>query len=141
MIVAKRSLFYRFDEALSQDDIYLNEKEYIDFIMYEVRTIMNTRCILPKSHQKSHLPLNYGLPFLFGLQEPQDLTNSHQQKEWAKKLQQTIEYFEPRLIHPKVLIMTFNKDRQSLDVEISGYILINKLRKRVQFPLEIQTPY
>ncbi len=140
MIVAKRSLFYRFEEDL--EDIYLDESGYIQEIMREISLLLNTRCVVPVATQNSSaLPLNYGLPYLFGFREIQDYTNETEQHTWAKLLEQTIEFFEPRLKDPKVLISSFDRKKQTLDLTVQGTITLKGIYKKVNFPIYIRTEY
>jgi type VI secretion system lysozyme-like protein len=140
MIVAKRSLFYRFDETL--EDVYINEGDYIHEIMHDVSLLLNTRCVVPVSVQNSSiLPLNYGLPYLFGFREVQDYANTDEQKQWSVMLEETITFFEPRLKNPHVIIAAFNTKSQSLDLDVQGTIALKGIHKKVSFPIYIRTEY
>lgn len=144
MIVAKKSLFDLIQSNESEKQthsIYLNEKEYIATIVSDIEKLLNTRCIFPKSKRKSHLPLNYGLPYMFGMQEPNDLMNPTQQELWKRTVERTLRYFEPRLLRPKVIIKNINQHRQSININITGDILIKNYPHKTQFPLSINNPY
>lgn len=142
MFVAKKSLFDLIAENTDDNaSIYLNEKEYIASIIQDISKLLNTRCILPQSKRRAHLPINYGLPYMFGMQEPDDMMNPNKHDEWKFNLERTLRYFEPRLIHPKVKIINIDPRRQTIDIEIKGNVLINTHLKRIHFPFAICNPY
>ncbi len=119
----------------------LNPQELIDSIQVEVSRILNTR-LTAKNKDYEELtqdPLNFGLPFLFGFQDFQsfDGTNSSQWRRIALTCQQAISKFEPRLSNVKVKVHGFNKLTQSLEAHITGYVLLEKLREIVQFPVTL----
>lgn len=143
MYLAKKSLFdlIRNDLAEGKSSIYLREKEYIEEIVSDIGALLNTRCILPRSRLRTQLPLNYGLPYAFGMYEPDDMMHADKQAAWAKTLEQTLRYFEPRLLRPKVRITNVNVTRQHIDVEIKGNVTVNGELKRVNFSFPIHNPY
>jgi type VI secretion system lysozyme-like protein len=143
MYVAKKSLFDLIRNDLFEDksSIFLNEKEYIEEIVRDIGELLNTRCILPKSRIKTHLPLNYGLPYAFGMYEPDDMMHSEKQSAWAQALERSLRYFEPRLLRTKVKVKNVNVSQQQIDVEIKGSVNINGELKRVHFSFPIHNPY
>lgn len=143
MYVAKKSLFdlIRNDLAEDESSVFLHEKEYLEEIVREIDELLNTRCILPKSRLRTHLPLNYGLPYAFGMYEPDDMMHPEKQDAWARALERTIRYFEPRLLRPKVKIKNVTMAHQQIDVEIKGNVTVNGELKRVHFSFPIHNPY
>jgi len=142
MFVAKKSLFDLITEdPENTNSIYLNEKEYISSIIQDIGKLLNTRCILPQSKQRTHLPLNYGLPYMFGMQEPNDMLNPNTHDEWRLTLERTLRYFEPRILRPKVKIIHINPRQQTIDIEIKGSVFINHHLKQIHFPFAIHNPY
>jgi type VI secretion system protein ImpF len=129
------------EETDSSFKMILSPQELIDSIQLEVSRILNTR-LTAKNKDYEELtqdPLNFGLPFLFGFQDFQsfDSTNSVQRRRMAFTCQQAIAKFEPRLSDVKVKIQGFNKITQALEVHITGYVLLEKLREIVQFPITL----
>lgn len=144
MIIAKKSLFDLIRNNESEEyphSIYLNEKEYIATIVSDIEKLLNTRCIFPKTKRKNRLPLNYGLPYMFGMQEPDDLMNPSQQELWRRNVERTLRYFEPRLLRPKVIIRNVNHQQQSINIDITGDVLIKNYPHKSQFSLSINNPY
>lgn len=143
MYVAKKSLFdlIRDDDYFSSNHAYLDEQGYLDDIVRSISQLLNTRCILPKSRQQTFLPLNYGLPYLFGLQETDDMMNPNTYTDWQKTLERTIQHFEPRLIRPKVKIQKVDIQQQRLDILISATVHIQCMPKKFAFPITIQPKY
>ncbi|MDP3935732.1 MAG: type VI secretion system baseplate subunit TssE [Alphaproteobacteria bacterium] len=143
MYVAKKNLFdlIRDDLAEEKSSIYLDEKAYIENIVHDIGQLLNTRCILPKSKRRTHLPLNYGLPYAFGMQEPDDIMHPEKQKEWKAALERTLRYFEPRLVRPKITILNIDIQRQMMNIEIKGSLCLNDELKRVHFSFPIHNPY
>lgn len=142
MFVAKKSLFDLLSHDPSVDhSIYLDENSYIASIVQDIGNLLNTRCVLPKSKRKTHLPLNYGLPYMFGMQEPNDMMNPQQQEQWKTDLEQTLRYFEPRLHRPKVTLQKVNTLNQSIDVSITGEVIIQGIPKRTTFPFVVYNIY
>jgi|GEM_PF-1837601 type VI secretion system lysozyme-like protein len=143
MYVAKKNLFdlIRDDLPETKSSIYLDEKAYIKNIVHEIEQLLNTRCILPKSKRATHLPLNYGLPYAFGMQEPDDMLHPEKQKEWKSVLERTLRYFEPRLVRPKITILNVDIQRQMMNIEIKGSLWLNEELKRVHFSFPIHNPY
>lgn len=143
LFVAKKSLFdlIKSNENDADQSIYLTEKNYIDSIIQSIQDLLNTRCIFPLSKRKSYLPLNYGLPYFFGMQEPDDLMNPTNQERWKITLERTLRYFEPRLLRPKVTIQHINLQHQSIEIEIKGNIILNDCPKRTSFAVTINNPY
>lgn len=143
MYVAKKSLFdlIRDDLTEQKSSIYLDEKAYTETIIHDISELLNTRCILPKSKRYTHLPLNYGLPYAFGMHEPDDMMHPEKQKNWKAALERTLRYFEPRLVHPKITILNVDMQRQILNVEIKGSLWLNDEFKRVHFSFPIYNPY
>lgn len=142
MFVAKKNLFDLIvEDPDNRDSIYLNEKEYISSIIQDTAKLLNTRCILPQSKRRTHLPLNYGLPYMFGMQEPDDMLNPNTHDEWRFSLERTLRYFEPRILRPKVKIININPRQQAIDIEIKGSVLISNHLKRIHFPFVIHNPY
>lgn len=145
--VARRPLFDRLlDENadILEDNgspSLITKEELKESIGKELSSLLNTRCVLPQKLQKEVLPLSYGLPYLFGLQEEEDMTNPILQRKWAQKLEQIIAYFEPRLSNPKVKIQSFGHRKQNLEITIEGYLLTHKVREKVTFPLHIEINY
>ena len=143
MYVAKKNLFDLIRNDLPEDksSIYLNEQTYIENIIHDIGALLNTRCILPKSKRRTHLPLNYGLPYAFGMQETDDMMHPEKQQEWKKALERTLRYFEPRLARPKISIVNVDMPRQMMNIEIKGSIMINENIKRVHFSFPVHNPY
>ncbi len=143
MYVAKKNLFdlIRNDLTEEKSSIYLNEKAYIANIIHDIGELLNTRCILPKSKRRTHLPLNYGLPYAFGMREPDDMMHPEKQKEWKTALERTLRYFEPRLVRPKITILNVDIQRQMMNIEIKGSLWLNEELKRVHFSFPIHNPY
>jgi type VI secretion system lysozyme-like protein len=143
MYVAKKNLFdlIRDDLTDAKSSIYLDEKAYIETIVRDIGDLLNTRCILPTSKRPAHLPLNYGLPYAFGMHEPDDLMHPEQQKEWKAALERALRYFEPRLVRPKITILNIDIQRQMMNIDIKGGLWMNDELKRVHFSFPIQNPY
>lgn len=143
MYVAKKSLFdlIRNDVTEEKSSVYLNEKAYIENIIQAVKELLNTRCILPKSKRRTHLPINYGLPYAFGMHEPDDMMHPEKQKEWKVALERTLRYFEPRLVRPKITILNVDIHRQMMTIEIKGSLWLNEELKRVHFSFPVHNPY
>jgi type VI secretion system lysozyme-like protein len=143
MYVAKKNLFdlIRNDMSEEKSSVYLNEQAYIDNIIHDIGELLNTRCILPKSKRRTHLPLNYGLPYAFGMQEPDDMMHPAKQEEWKIALERTLRYFEPRLVRPKITILNIDIHRQMMNIEIKGSLLLNDQLKRVHFSFPVHNPY
>lgn len=143
MYVAKKNLFDLIRNDLSEEksSVYLNEKAYIDNIIHDIGELLNTRCILPKSKRLTHLPLNYGLPYFFGMQETDDMMHPGKQEEWKVVLERTLRYFEPRLVRPKITILNIDILRQMMNFEIKGSLFINDQLKRVHFSFPVHNPY
>lgn len=143
MYVAKKSLFDLIRNDLTEDksSIFLNEKEYLEGIVHDIGDLLNTRCILPKSRLRTHLPLNYGLPYAFGMYEPDDMMHAEKQEAWRQALERTIRYFEPRLLRPKVKITKVDITHQKIDVKIKGNVTLNGELKRIHFSFPIHNPY
>lgn len=143
MYVAKKSLFdlIRNDVTEEKSSVYLNEKAHIENIIQAVKELLNTRCILPKSKRRTHLPINYGLPYAFGMHEPDDMMYPEKQKEWKVALERTLRYFEPRLVRPKITILNVDIHRQMMTIEIKGSLWLNEELKRVHFSFPVHNPY
>lgn len=143
MYVAKKNLFDLIRNDLSEEksSIYLNEAAYIEDIIRDIGALLNTRCILPKSKRRTHLPLNYGLPYAFGMEEPDDMMHPEKQEEWKNALERTLRYFEPRLVRPKITILNVDTNRQMINIEIKGNLLLNDEIKRVHFSFPVHNPY
>jgi predicted component of type VI protein secretion system len=143
MYVAKKNLFdlIRKDLTEAKSSIYLDEKAYIETIIHDIGDFLNTRCILPTSKRPAHLPLNYGLPYVFGMHEPDDMMRPEQQKEWKAALERALRYFEPRLVRPKITILNIDIQRQMMNIDIKGGLWINDELKRVHFSFPIHNPY
>lgn len=145
--VAKRPLFDRLiddNPDIVEDNgspSLITKEELKESVGKELSSLLNTRCVLPKKLQKEVLPLSYGLPYLFGLQEEEDMTNPILQRKWALQLEKVISYFEPRLVNPKVKVQSFGHSKQNLEITIEGYLLVNKEREKVTFPLHIEINY
>ncbi len=139
MFVAKKSLFDLIDNdpEVVEQSVFLNEKQYIAEIMQAINQLLNTRCIFPKAKQQTRLPLNYGLPYLYGMQEPDDLMHPEKQTEWLKVLVRTVRYFESRLKRPKARITGVNIKTQTINVEFSGEIMLREHPRRVVFPVGV----
>lgn len=120
----------------------LSPQELIDSIQVEVSRILNTR-LTAKNKDYEELtqdPLNFGLPSLFGLQDFQsfDGTNPVQWRRISSLCQQAINKFEPRLNDVKVKVHKFNKLKQSLEIHITGSVLLQNLREIVHFPITLE---
>ena len=141
--IAKKSLFdlIRNDDYFFTNHAYLDEQGYLDDIVRSISQLLNTRCILPTSHQQTFLPLNYGLPYLFGLQETDDMMNPNTHADWQKTLERTIQHFEPRLIRPKVKIQKVEIQQQRLHILISATVNIQTLQKKIAFPITLHPSY
>lgn len=145
--VARRPLFDRLvDDTpdIIEDNgspSLITKQELKESVFKELSSLLNTRCVLSKKLQKEVLPLSYGLPYLFGLQEEEDMTNPILQRKWALQLEKIITYFEPRLVNPKVKVQSFGPRKQNLEITIEGYLLAYKEREKVSFPLNIEINY
>lgn len=143
MYVAKKNLFDLIRNDLSEErsSVYLNEADYIENIIRDIGKLLNTRCILPKSKRRTHLPLNYGLPYAFGMEEPDDMMHPEKQEVWKNALERTLRYFEPRLVRPKITILNVDIPRQMMNIEIKGSLFLNDEVKRVHFSFPVHNPY
>ena len=121
------------EETIDSGHQYLlTHTTLIESLQRELSYILNTRLT---SHNKDYDeliqdPLNFGLPSLFGLQDFNsfDGSNTAQWGHIAQLCQQAIHHFEPRLSEVKVNVNRFNKTNQSLEIEISRMIKLEKLR-------------
>ena len=121
----------------------LSPQDLMDSIQLEVSRILNTR-LTAKNKDYEELtqdPLNFGLPSLFGLQDFQSIdgTNPGQWRRIASRCQQAISKFEPRLNDVKVKVHKFNKINQSLEIHVTGSVLLQNLREIVQFPILLES--
>lgn len=141
--VAKKNLFELLTTSSSseEDKIYISKDEYIASIIHDISELLNTRSVFPKKYWRTHLPLNYGLPYFWGMHEPDDLMNPDKQEDWKHTLIQTLRYFEPRIKRLHVKIIDANVQTQTLNIEISGEVIIHKLPHKVSFPLSVSNIY
>lgn len=142
-LVAKKTLFQLLTDDTSSEinHVYVSKEDYLKSIIIDISQLLNTRCIFPKKFWKTHLPLNYGLPYLWGMHEPDDLMHPDKQDTWKAALVKTLRYFEPRLKRPKINIVNVNVKTQTLEVEISGEVIIQKLPHKISFPLNVSNIY
>lgn len=142
-LVAKKNLFQLLtnNTDAKEDNIYVSKDEYIHSIINDIAQLLNTRCVFPKKYWRTHLPLNYGLPYFWGMHEPDDLMNPDKQESWKNTLTQTLRYFEPRIKRLNVKVIDANTQTQTLNIEISGEVIIQQLPHKVSFPLSVKNLY
>lgn len=118
---------------------FLSEQDLVASIFRELNLILDTRL-----SSTENLPNDYSgdeilLPEHFGIR---DFESQSAQSNGYKVIKQAIRTailrFEPRILDPVVAITNLQDDCSTLDVVISGDIMINKRRKPVNFPLSLR---
>ncbi len=142
---AKRPLFDRLidenpeEQIDSAHNLILTRQQLIESIAVEVSRILNTRSTAKYQDYEDLTgdTLSLGFPSLFGFRDFQSFDASNR-SEWpriANLCQQAISYFEPRLSEVTVQIQKFHPSTQTLELEISGFLQLDKFREAVYFPV------
>ena len=79
------------------------------------------------------------LPEQFGIRDFAALTSQSDKgkRAIASHLRAAILRFEPRLLNPKVRITESKQEKFDISVAISGDVLIDNIRKKIQFPVTL----
>ncbi len=120
----------------------LNFEELKESILSELTLILNTR---PTSKRQAEKPTDdqladYALPIYFGLGDFSwfEAGSDFYIHQIARRIEETIRYYEPRLQNPRVRVSEIDKSILGVQVGISGDIVIDDVRERLNFPLAIE---
>ncbi|RZI45691.1 type VI secretion system baseplate subunit TssE [Candidatus Finniella inopinata] len=119
--------------------LVLTTRQLIESIQREIGAILGTRLTAKNADYDDLIqnPLNFGLPSLFGFQDFQsfDASSPSQWGRICQLCQRAINAFEPRISDVQVKVDQFNKLKQSLEIQVTGTIRLEKFREVVHFPV------
>ena len=116
---------------------FLTEAGLRKSIASELTNILDTRIgshiDLPEKSKSDYamMPEQFGIRDLAGI-TAQDESG---QRKITSHIKAAILRYEPRLLNPKVRLKKVQAEDYALDVSISGDVIIDNVRKKIQFPL------
>ncbi len=118
---------------------YYDKFSLIQSIEKEVANLLNTRATARRDQYEElgQTVLNYGLPEMHGLVDFSQLDGSNR-GEWGRicrLIEQTIAAYEPRLINIQVSVVNFDRQKQSLTINLSADLALKEIQGEVTFPL------
>lgn len=111
-------------------------------VLSEISLILNTRPTAKRQAEKNskgHLS-DYALPTFFGLGDFTwfEAGNDFYLHQVTRRVEEAIRYYEPRLKNPRIKVTKVDKTILGLRVDISGEIVIDDVRERLNFPMAIE---
>ncbi len=123
------------NEAIVQNT--LNEETLRHSIVQELSNIFDSRLSSENDWPERSTHDAVLLPEQFGIRDFAALTSQSDsgKRQISSHIRAAILRFEPRLMDPKVQITEANPEDFDVKISISGDVIIDNLRKRVQFPM------
>jgi len=122
-----------------------NYESFLDYtgllasVMREVSFVLNTRRGARQAfyNEVEDDAIYFGLPALFGFNDFQtfDALNALDRRKIIVLCEKSITFFEPRLKDVSVTVGSYDAQKQSLEVSVSGLLRLEQQLERVQFPV------
>ncbi|MBE7517313.1 MAG: type VI secretion system baseplate subunit TssE [Chloracidobacterium sp.] len=113
-------------------------RELKQAVRRDLEWLLNTRAPdldVAEDAEVRHSVACYGLPDIMSMSP----TNPAEQRRLIKALEQTIEYFEPRFLHPRIILEPMNEAERSLRFRIEASLDIEPTPEPVVFDTVLQS--
>ena len=114
----------------------LNRRELRESVRREMERLLNTRCPIPPHllYGRVRSVVDYGVPDLVAF-SPRSADDQNRLRVLMAK---TIEAYEPRLRRVRVVLETFDRKGQALQMRVEGDLVVGAITEPVSFPTVIQ---